>query len=634
MYQSFMPDEIGRSSKVSAVPYQFFMSHQFNKLYYNPAVKYVPPPAPPGTTPVDADGRSVTDGTLGNAKYTDAWFNGYDLVGRNQSGYYASDLQLTISGCSKATVANATNTAYRRFNLDTSFTPTNDWSGAYSTNYSSFYPISGQCPLLGGAWKFSEFLGGAPTGRASYYVCPPDVWKNYPAHTASAVDYDHWLCQQKYLTNDEEKQNFANWYAYYRTRNYASKAGIGRAFEKLDPGVRVGWGLINKISFSSMDGKSVDTVMQGVRKFDQTRKKIFFDWLYKIQPANMKNPYLVNQLPADERDEKGGTPLRKALDSAGRYYDRSDGSSLGPWADDPAKPGTAATEKAAACRKSFTILMTDGYWNGSSAPTPGISGVNVDGSAPAPFKDSYANTLADVAWYYWKKDLLPSVASKVPKSPVPGLPGKYRDDATHQHMTTFTIGLGVAGTIDKNKAFRAIYDPSVGTITWRDPGVNADPDTLDPAFTTAKIDDLLHAAVNGHGDFFSAGNPDEFVTGMSAIIDTINSEQQIASGNIDAMEGTAQGSFILKTYYKPGDWRGELIAQKITNLAGLDLENERWLASEEMPAPAVRRIYTRNSQKKGVPFMWGNLQDTTLQNALKGPGQLLDGQKVLDYIRG
>jgi type IV pilus assembly protein PilY1 len=32
--------------------------------------------------------------------------------------------------------------------------------------------------------------------------------------------------------------------------------------------------------------------------------------------------------------------------------------------------------------------------------------------------------------------------------------------------------------------------------------------------------------------------------------------------------------------------------------------------------------------------MWGNLQDTTLQNALKGPGQLLDGQKVLDYIRG
>ncbi|MCL1861303.1 MAG: PilC/PilY family type IV pilus protein [Proteobacteria bacterium] len=345
----------------------------------------------------------------------------------------------------------------------------------------------------------------------------------------------------------------------------------------------------------------------------------------------MYSSLFSSQIPLSESD-RGATPLRRSLDSAGRYYDRSDNSSLGPWADDPGKPGTVATEKAAACRKSFTILMTDGYWNGASASSPKVVNTNVDGNAPSPFKDSYSNTLADIAWYYWDNKLLPSsVANKVPKTPAPGtlgaVPPKYRDNAEYQHMTTFTIGLGVAGKIDKDTAFKAIYDSPVETITW--------PNPLPDSNFTEKIDDLLHTAVNGHGDFFSASNPDEFLQGMSSIINSVNSAQKASSGNIDAsssqIEPVSTDVYIYKTHFKPEDWRGELIAQKINPKTGL--EEEVWFASEQMPSPTARRIYTLNSNNDGVPFTWANLSPT-LQDALRGPGQLLDGQKVLDFIRG
>ena len=617
MYWSFMPDEIHRYSmstpKKSAVPYQLYMSSEFNKTYYDPVFKYAPPPAPPGVSVYDADGRLVTDGTLGNAKYTNAWFNGYDLATRNQSGNYVSD---------------GTGTITRRFNLATNYTPTDHWSVIFNNS-----AYNGKIKGKVSEDVFTEFLPDAPTGQASYYVCPSNAWKNYPTPTTISTNYSANLCTQRFLTTDEEKQNFANWYSYYRTRNYASMAGIGRAFEKLDPSVRVGWGLINKKNSVTIDGKSVNTVIQGVRTFDQTRKKQFLEWLYKIQPAAMnRSPVFISSLSSAEKDA-GGTPLRRALDNAGRYFDRRDTpNALGPWANNPASPGTAATEKAAACRKSFTILMTDGYWNSDGAATTGIVNVNVDAkSGRSPFQDSYSNTLADIAWYYWDKKLVPdTIANKVPKTPAPealgAVPPRYRDSAEYPHMTTFTIGLGVAGNIDKDRAFKAIHDSSVGTITW--------PNPVNDNNTVEKIDDLLHTGVNGHGDFFSATNPDEFVRGMSSIINSVNSAQKASSGNLDAstsqVTSISGDVYLYKTHFKPDDWSGELIAQKIDSKAGL--EEEVWFASEQMPAPAERKIYTRNNSN-GVPFLWANL-NSMLQNALRGLDQSLNGQNVLEYIRG
>ena len=634
---------------------EFYRSPDFNKLYYNPSVQYVPPPAPPGVTVYGADGHVVTDGTLGNAKFTDAWHNGYDLATRNQAGNYFS--------YTAATPLNTGGTIPRRVNLATSFVQTDYSSMIFGPTYPAF-PIKGvrkgsravnvgppaslvsTGPLLDRFCYWQDWqTGNCGTGEflpmnpepAHYFRCNPQAWPAYPNPTGPAGNFVLLNnCTKHIITSEAEKQNFANWYSYYRTRNFASKAGIGRAFEKLDSNVRVGWGLINKKSLSNIDGKSVNTIMQGVRQFDQARKTVFLDWLYKIQPGAMNNPpVFVSQVPTAENDG-GGTPLRRALDSAGQYYDRStDQNNLGPWADNPANPKNANQEKAAACRQSFTILMTDGYWNLSPASNAAIVDKNVDGDAPNPFRDSYSNTLADVAWYYWEKKLVPnSIENRVPKTPAPEAPNKFRDNATHQHMTTFTIGLGVTGTVDKDRAFMAIHDPSVGTITWPNPI----PDSIDPEKSSEKIDDLLHAGVNGHGDFFSASNPDEFVHGMSSIIGSINATQKATSGNIDAntrqVSPLAIDVYLYKTHYKPEDWSGDLIAQKINAKTGL--AEEVWFASENMPAPADRRIYTLNSNNSGVSFMWASL-DETRRNELRGPGQLLSlltAQKVLEYVRG
>lgn len=639
MHFSYMPDELHLQAPTGAsnVPPQFLMSPDFNKMYYHPDFKYPPPPAPQGVTIRDADNNLVTDGTLGNAKFTHAWFNGYDIETRNSSTPY-----VTVGTGDPRSVD-------RRINLATSFLPTDFWSKVYGYNNRTYGPLNYLKGLFqyssrgNNYWTFNEFLygideislNGSGDRKYYYYRCPESAWGGFPNLLRPASDYKISLCTGHTLSTEEEKQNFANWYAYYRTRNYASKAGAGRAFAQLDGSVRIGWGLINKRSYRAVDGgQSVSTIMEGVRPYDAARKKTFLEWLYKIQPGGMTNPpVFVSQLSVGENDT-GATPLRRALDSAGRYYDRSGfPNSLGPWADDPVRPRGVAQEKAAACRKSFTLLMTDGYWNGAAADT---ARGNQDGSGNYPFRDSYGDTLADIAWYFWNRKLVPnSVSNKVPKTTAPGMQGttNYRDGADWPHMTTFTIGLGMSANSnpndpcrDKDRMFRAIYDSaSNGGCAWPNPNVNE----------VNKLPDLLHAGVNGHGDFFSASNPDEFVRGMASIINAVNSGQKVSSANIDTnseQELSAEiDAYVYKTSFKPDDWQGDLIAQGINSETGL--KDEIWHASEEMPTPASRKIFTRNSSNHGVRFAWNQL-DRSLQNALEGPAKLLDGQKVLNYIRG
>ncbi|WP_341649488.1 hypothetical protein [Thauera humireducens] len=88
-------------------------------------------------------------------------------------------------------------------------------------------------------------------------------------------------------------------------------------------------------------------------------------------------------------------------------------------------------------------------------------------------------------------------------------------------MATYTISMGIeptgvksgGSTLTSNvrdTVFAALGNLSAPTISWPTPGANSN----------NNIADLLHAAVNGRGDFFSAGNPEEFATAM---LDTLAS---------------------------------------------------------------------------------------------------------------
>src|SRR5690606_11686727 len=118
---------------------------------------------------------------------------------------------------------------------------------------------------------------------------------------------------------------------------------------------------------------------------------------------------------------------------------------------------------------------------------------------------------------------LPNIVAPVTKS-------SPTNPAFWQHMTTFGVGLGVYGTINPDDAFAAIG--SGATITWPNPN---EPDAnCSGTECDARVDDLLHAAVNSRGGFFSASDPTEFAEQLSSQLRSIMGETRSSSSSIAA----------------------------------------------------------------------------------------------------
>lgn len=354
---------------------------------------------------------------------------------------------------------------------------------------------------------------------------------------------------------DEEIQNFANWYTYYRSRILAARAGVGRAFASQGGGIRVGFATIN----------ASGSVIRGVTSFSGTDRTAFFEELYG------------RNIPAK------GTPLRTSLKEVGEYFSRSDNN--GPWAT---KAGSTLPHLT--CRQSYNILMTDGYWNGDS---PSVGDED---------QDDINNTLADVAYKYWKTDLRGDLANKVPTSTA--------DPANWQHLVNFTVGLGVNGSLN----------PANGIPdSWPNP-YYAD---------EFKIDDLWHAAVNSKGNFFSAADPDTFAAALNSTL------AQIAARNSSASSVTANSTrldsntHIYQARYNSGDWSGQLVSIPLNSNGTLG--EIAWDAATLIPEPSARNIFTRQGGV-GIPFRWDMLNVTN--RALFNVAGDNKGESRVAYLRG
>jgi type IV pilus assembly protein PilY1 len=380
-------------------------------------------------------------------------------------------------------------------------------------------------------------------------------------------------------TRDEEIQNFANWFQYYRSRVLAARAGIGRAFSTQPTNMRVGFGTINTGALTIDGETSNSTLVRGARPFSGTNRSDFYDSLYN---------QVINQ---------SGTPLRRALNQAGLYYSRTDNA--GPWG---AVPGTNNTTSHLECRQSYTILMTDGFWNG---PAPAVENAdNTNGQVIAnpitgetyqytptdPYRDQWSNTLADVAMQYWKTDLRTTLANKVPVTP--------ENPAFWQHMVTFGVGLGVQGSINPDTAWAAVTS---GTpIAW-----------LDPSLTNpAKLDDLLHAAINGHGGFFSAADPNTFATELSSILSAITERTEASSAAVTTNSTRLDtNSVVYQAKFDSRNWTGQLLAFPVNSNGSL-ASTASWDAGQRVTAQGSlgRSIFSFNpSTNLGVSFNHANL---------------------------
>ncbi len=397
-----------------------------------------------------------------------------------------------------------------------------------------------------------------------------------------------------------ELQNFANWYSFYRRRELAAKAAVAEVIASTS-GVNIGF-----YSLHRHNGNATRQPVRHVRVPGETNEtNTLLSHLYEMHSDN-------------------GTPLRRALQNVGRYFDDTDTGDNGLW---PADSPYYDEDDGGACQHSFAIVMTDGFWNGGS---PGVG--NVDEGEGAPYADTYSNTLADVAMYYYKRDLSSSLPDQVPTTDC--------DQNTKQHMVTFSVSFGLEGTIDMEDmdGKNGLDSPS-----YKDDPCFLDPSTPKPTWPKivhdqpSTIDDLWHAAVNGRGEFFSASDPQELVAALTKIIGSIESMNAAeAAVTIDG-EVLTSDTRVFGPSYDSATWTGDLKAVKFDEDGNLPYDNNglipdsaiEWKASSKLMSldwDTERNIVTINNNGDGIPFRW-----TSLSGAQK---TLLDNQNVLNYIRG
>lgn len=444
----------------------------------------------------------------------------------------------------------------------------NGYSGNDTDNLSNGFELTGW--IIEGGGFYYEFDG-------SYENCSTykKQDKCYTFHSVNNADED-------------TQQAFANWYAYYRTREFAARAGISNAFEaQLEDTTRLGWGAINS-NYGVKD--------EGVRPYGDYAGD-FRKWLYG-------------------KNANGGTPLRQALYEIGSYYETDE-----PWLTDPVNPDDAQ-KPMASCRQSFSILMTDGIQNGNlyddgdadnadGSGGPSIAGVSGSSQSyeyepRAPFKDNfYKTTLADVAMHFWKRDLRTDIDNEVPLPRVKKGRDKPFNPAFWQHMVTMSIGFGVNGNVTRDEARDAVYDET--DVSWSDPG-----------YDTGKIDDLLHAAINSRGDYVSAQNTSQFQAGLERLL----AQAQAGTGSASAaavssaVRGPQSKSFTAS--YNGGDWTGSLVAKEVNSVS----DGAVWRAKNKLRGAAgSRNLYTSKSDGSGVELAYNKLsgeQKNALDTKLDG----------------
>lgn len=429
----------------------------------------------------------------------------------------------------------------------------------------------------------------------------------------------------------EERQNYANYLRYHNNRLDLAKTGLGYAFQDLSATLRLGWGLIN-----TLDGGTLDS---GVSLYDAARKAAFYTWLYAR----------TGTVP--------GTPSRLALKTVGNYFSRADNS--GPWANTPVTTstgsttlGTSGTDTTAiraahySCRRNYAMLVTDGYYNDSTASVgvgnvdstsiSAITGTTASGTATTPFTyngttkpypGGGTDTMADVAMKYWITDLRSDLTNNVkviPDSVVGGVTVKG-NESFWQNMGFYGVALGLNGTANLPQTASTLADLTSGAKSWSTAVGNQE----------EAVDDMWHATINARGRLLSAKNADELsdaVEGMLAEINKVSSSQSgVAASTASLISGTRKYT----PKYTTGSWIGNVIATNLDPGSAVDISTAWQVVGTDpvtgityngIPAFGSRSIYAWNGSTFGS-FDSSNSYITS--NIVGG-----SSTNLINYLRG
>jgi type IV pilus assembly protein PilY1 len=449
----------------------------------------------------------------------------------------------------------------------------------------------------------------------------------------------------------DEKQNFANWYSFYRTRHLALKSGMMRAFFDLEQNTRVTWqslpavtgaGAIatNRCNFPGVRGGACTsphragvTYNNQLEPLTAAKRQVLFDWLAELETST-------------------STPLRFAFGDVLTYTQLT--GSNNPWGKTPGTLESPINQ----CRSTFHVAVTDGLWNGG---WPLAAGLNIDNAAInlpdgksyspiAPYSDTAGERLADLALRAWATDASTAAANTVTPYSVADLPASpatwnavdywnpRNDPATWQHVNTFTIGLGL-GSFLTNPAWdgstfastavnRGFAPLEAGTTPWPTAG------------DAGLVYDLWHAAVNGRGDFFSADNPQDIYNAFGSIFGRIAGRSGSAAGSASSSNFIDSDTAIYSASYKTGEWSGEVVRTTVNANGTLGAETKT-TDPGKFPLPANRLIITRNlnasAASPNIEFKWANLNDDSkraLTNAAASAAISSLDSTIVDYYRG
>ncbi len=651
-------------------------NHAMNGVYYNPNVLYLPP--------VNADGSVFPNA---DASLNAVWADGI-AVNRPRNNVsplgaaYNNNPNSSSSGSdNRVTKLNgAKSSSDRRWKCGYGSNPGTNSGGPYyyrlkNTVTVDVNPTTGNPTAAGLATLYNNNSWEA--------VMVPNT-----VATIDGVSVNQW-------------QNFANWYAYYRTRNLMTRTALSRVFSNFGTNLRVAWQNINNGDYrlpansiianlvdaagcnaSGVDPKTVQTGSASVTP--SCYRSALFNWIF-------------------ETGANGATPDRAATIRGGQFFERGDTSNYRDPYWQPADGATGVPARELSCRQNFHMLVTDGYWNegdpGLPSPfhdgqtskvLPDGKGFNATALVSRVFWDvkdtKYTSSLANIAFNYWSRDLRPDLTNNVPAyfkdkttgitGSTPLLPGQdpadnkeiyfnpANDPATWQHVVQFMVTLGIAGRLtfsedvdcnDPNNdlcKLRKGQVNSAGGEGWPRP-VNNAPEA---------VDDTWHAAINGRGSYFSAGNPAELVAHLTQIIANVLMRSTTSTAAVTSLPFQTIGNAAFGGSYDSGDWSGRLLRMIPYDASGhrIDPPTVVWDAgctltggncpdgTKTARTPGSRVILTSDGAHTGLAFQWASL--TTAQKALLnanpvkiaassnpatwtvGPDGF--GDKRIDYLRG
>lgn len=396
-------------------------------------------------------------------------------------------------------------------------------------------------------------------------------------------------------TTDDQKQNFANWYSFYRTRNLATVSAAMHGFISLPQDFRIAWQALT--TDCKGENRSEPYFTATCKGWDDDRAAVDAR-IGPYTPAKRAALWSwLERLPAS-----GSTPLRTALIRAGEYLKTTGPNS--PYADTLGSP----TTRYSSCRASYSVMMTDGVWNSDNPTDFGNAERNAlatpDARYPytprAPFVDDNENGLADIAFKYWITDLQPSI----PNNLRPFLPfaasgtatdaefwDPRNDPATWQRMGGIFIGLGLgtltdpvpwlgstfAGRASEQTGYWAFQS---GTAAWPQSGTNRKP---------GNIYDMWHAAVNARGAFYPAESADSLVKAFEDLRNRITQREIGATAASSTSLQVQTDTLMFTATFDSGRWDGQLKAFEVRD-DGTPAATAKWSTDTTFPLPAPGSI--------------------------------------------